>query len=113
MSQAHFQVTNPRPPLQIYYTNDQQSIRSHKAGDTSQRSNGANYPPQQRARRNNYYMNGNDTYFVSHNREEQNNSNEDHLPEGTCNIAILNDQIANLFGLCLFDSGSLATLLNE
>ena len=103
MSQAHSQVVNPRPPSQIYYTNDQQSIRLHEAGDTSQCSNGANYPPQQRARHNNCYTNDNDTYFVSHNGEEQDNNNEDYLSEGTCNIAILNDQTDN-FSACVYST---------
>ena len=71
MSQAHSQASTPRPPSQVYYTNNHQSIRSYEASNTSQGSSGASYPPQQQARRNNYYTNENDTYFVSHNGEEQ------------------------------------------
>ena len=86
MNQAHSQASTPRPQSQVHYTNNHQSL----------------------------FTNENETHFVSHNGEgDTPNNTEDHLPEGTYQIANLNDQMANLFGLCLFDSGSLATLLNE
>ena len=54
-----------------------------------------------------------DNYYVSHNTSTTNNNHQDHLPEGTLSIRTLNGSPVSLFGLCLFDSGSTSTLINE
>ena len=53
-----------------------------------------------------------ENYYVSHNTEAKENQ-EDHLPEGNLFIRRLNDTLTSLYGLCLFDSGSTSTLINE
>ena len=54
-------------------------------------------------------------YYVScYNTDEVTNENEDDfLPEGTMVIKTLNKKSIVLYGLCLFDSGSTSTLINE
>ena len=62
----------------------------------------------------NYQNNDNNYYYVSYNNDEQDNDqDDDYLPEGTMSIKELNDKPVALFGLCLFDSGSTSTLINE
>ena len=46
-----------------------------------------------------------------YNYEEQ--DIDDHLPEGSILIQILNDTEADLHALCLFDSGSTNSLINQ
>ena len=53
-------------------------------------------------------------YYVSHSTTTtDDNNHQDHLPKGTLSIRMLNGSPVSLFGLCLFDSGSTSTLINE
>ena len=65
-----------------------------------------------RSQRSNYYTNE-DNYYVSSHNTNDTEITDDHLTEGTCNIGSLNDEPTNLFVLCLFDSGSSSTLIND
>ena len=46
-----------------------------------------------------------------HNYEE--NEIEDHLSEGSILVQLLNDTNTDLYALCLFDSGSTNSLINQ
>ena len=102
-----------RPPSQVYYNQDAQS-HSLRSLDSADRP--PSYPGgsnnSARSQRSNYYINE-DNYYVSTHNADNTDINEDYLPEGTCNIASLKDESANLFGLCLFDSDSSLMLIND
>ena len=100
-----------RPPSQVFYNQDAQS-QSHRSIDSTEYQASYQGTPNNPARNQNNYYTGNEQYYISiHNVDV--NENKYHLPEGTCHITSLNEESANLLGLCLFDSGSSSTLIND
>ena len=73
---------------------------------------GLNVNNSARSQSSNYYTNE-DNYYISSHNTNNTEITDDHLMEGTCNIGSLNDEPENLFGLCLFDSGSSSTLIPQ
>ena len=54
-----------------------------------------------------------DNHYVSHSTSTSDSDHRDYLPEGSLSVRKLNDSPVSLFGLCLVDSGSTSTLINE
>ncbi len=88
----------------------QDSSTFHSNSYTGEGSTASFYCYDNNNQRNRYFSR--DTYFNEcHNNDSSNQ--QDFLPEGTILIKQLNGVQVDLFGLCLFDSGSTCTLFNS
>ena len=106
-------------PNQVRINNNTSQNPSSESSDTRSQTSNSNstrsfrypsgYPNNDNGNNTNYYQG---QYVVeSYNQEKV--GTQDYLPEGSILIKELNDKTVNLFGLCLFDSGSTTTLINK
>ena len=107
----HARASTINPPTQVYYNHHRASSSDSNSYISTPRHShfGSESTEAPRERNQERYR---EQYYVSHNTDD-NNSHEDHLPEGTISVRSLNGTVVALFGLCLFDSGSTSTLINE
>ena len=98
------------PPSQVYFNQGNSESGSHLS--TPSHSNYQGGPTTYRDRNYHDYP-SRENYYVSYDTDNKTIEENDFLPEGTMLIKILNKQTVALFGLCLFDSGSTGTLINE
>ena len=98
-------TTRPRPPSQVYFHqgNPYQRPNSDTNSYLSMPSSTHYTDADSRRDRTEHSRQG-DTYYISHNTNNENDSLDDHLPEGTLSLRMLNGHPVSLFGLCLFDS---------
>ena len=101
------------PPSQVYFSHQHQhqDTSSHLSNPSNQvYQDNLIYPNclqgDYQQQHNNYYVSYNTDKVI---KEEDTNF----LPEGTMVIKTLNKKSVAPFGLCLFDSGSTSTLINE
>ena len=112
-STARSQFSNRnRPPGQVYFHQGQQNSRQFDSNSYLSMPSNTNYTDSDPGR-DRYENRQRDTYYISHNIDNTKGQSNDHIPEGTLSLCKLNGHPVSLFGLCLFDSGSTSTLINE
>ena len=101
-----------RPPLQVYFNQGQQNSRQSNSNSylsmPGNSNNTISDSGQDRLKNRQR-----DTYYINHSTDTMENQSNNHLPEGTLSLYKLNGHPVSLFGLCLFESGSTSTLINE
>ena len=112
-STARSQFSNRNcPPAQVYFHQGQQNSRQSDSNSYLSMPSNINYTDSDPGR-DRYKNRQRDTYYISHNTDTMKGQSNDHLPEGTLRLCKLNGHPVSLFGLCLFDSGSMSTLINK
>ena len=100
-------------PSQVYFNQNQPRINQSVTNSyITMPSYGQSYMDNNSGKKNNRPTDRYENYYVSHNREVK-ETQEDHLLEGNLFIRKLNGSPTSLYGLCLFDSGSTSTLIDE
>ena len=121
MTHQQGNVQSRRYPAQVQvYHNDldsaNQDSRSQVSyGDRSYGSSAARSTQANNNNRNPYTDYGNNNFgsYVCETYDNEGEKENDFLPEGNILIKTINGKPANTFALCLFDSGSTVTLMNQ
>ena len=123
---SHYVAPNPPRDIQVYHNDGHQQARYASENGTSRSRSSQNDQTSQSSvassrysqhyPTNAYYQNQtHDNYIceILANKDEETINKTDYLPEGNVLIRRLNDIDVDTFGLCLFDSGSTTTLMNQ